>query len=319
MNMPFFSVIMPVYNAERFLSKQLDCILSQSLGDFELIVVNDGSTDSTSDILTEYAREDCRLKSVHKENEGVSVARNCGLQKAEGLYVFFVDADDILFPGALQLIADVIQNNPLDYLRFEYKTINEEGKDLYPNYEAKRRRMYAGKMVDAATCLDGIARSEFFLWSGVFRREIIEANNIRFSEGCTYNEDTLFMVKFFCCSETHSYLDRVLYGYRKYSGAVTAQFSEKNFRDVMDVFFNIVSIMPRERKLYGAVKRVSEMLGRRLMEHSGEFDCADQLADIRKICLSDPVTLDWKLFGLFGTCKVWKVLDLYRKVAHRLI
>lgn len=310
------SIIIPIYNAERYFRECIESILNQSYCEWEVIVINDGSSDNTRDLLDEYQKRDGRIKVFHKENEGVAIARNVGLKQATGDYTLFCDADDVMLPEALQAIADNLKQNPVDYLRYEFKTIDAQGHDIYPNYEAKRRQKYAGKTVDAATCITDIVRSEFFLWSGAFNKQIIEEHYLTFLESCTYNEDTLFMLRFFCNSKTHSYLASICYGYRKYDGAVTAKFTEKNFRDVMDVFKNIMLNLPTERRLHEAVRSIGERLGRRLIEASRMFKDDDITYEVERLCCENPVTIDWKMYNYLGR-KPWIVLDVIRKIIRK--
>lgn len=95
---PFISVIIPVYNIERYIGKCLDSIVGQTLKEIEIIVVDDGSTDDSSRIIDRYARTDSRIVAIHKTNGGVVSARNCGIAQATGLYILFVDGDDHLAP-----------------------------------------------------------------------------------------------------------------------------------------------------------------------------------------------------------------------------
>ena len=98
--MIYFSIIIPAYNAEKYIELCLDSISKQSFNDYELIIINDGSTDHTFNICNRFALNKKQIHLINKENAGVSVARNVGLQQAEGEYVLFVDADDILYPNA---------------------------------------------------------------------------------------------------------------------------------------------------------------------------------------------------------------------------
>ena len=117
--MIYFSIIIPAYNAEKYIELCLDSISKQSFNDYELIIINDGSTDHTFNICNRFALNKKQIHLINKENAGVSVARNVGLQQAEGEYVLFVDADDILYPNALSTLYEHLQGGKLDYLRFE--------------------------------------------------------------------------------------------------------------------------------------------------------------------------------------------------------
>ena len=111
--MPEVSVIVPVYNMEEYLPRCIESILAQTYRDFELILVDDGSSDNSGNMCDEYALKDNRIKSVHKENDGVSSARNCGLQVAEGKYILFIDSDDFVDPS---YIGELLENKEYDYV-----------------------------------------------------------------------------------------------------------------------------------------------------------------------------------------------------------
>lgn len=102
------SIIVPVYNTEKYIHACIDSILSQSITDFELLLINDGSTDWSGEICYEYAQKDSRIRVFHKKNGGVSSARNLGIEEAVGDYLHFVDADDIVLSGAYEYLNTVI-------------------------------------------------------------------------------------------------------------------------------------------------------------------------------------------------------------------
>ena len=308
---PFFSIILPAYNASTFLSNTLRNILSQQYSNFELLLINDGSTDSTADICTHYANMDKRISFISKHNEGVSVARNKGLDIAKGKYILFIDADDLLYPNALSTISDALKNIKTDYLRYEYQTIDEKGNPLYPNYEAKLRRKISNQILDAADCITHIVRNEYFLWSGIFRKEIIDQYHLRFMEGCTYNEDTLFMLQFFMHSKTHIYLPTTLYGYRKFEGAVTAKFTEKNYQDVKKVAKVACDIYTscEDIRMQKAIKSVFEALYSGIIGTAYTRHEADSMI---QFCCQHPIQYEWKMIKLLGYSIGSKYLPLMR-------
>lgn len=312
----YVSIIMPAYNASKYIGRALDTLLTQSFDDYEIILFNDGSNDDTARICVDYSERNSRIVFVDKENEGVAITRNRALKIAKGEYILFVDADDVIFPGSLQAIADKLKETQVDLLRFEFKTIDEYEHDLYPNYEAKRRRKYINKVMDAPDFMNKVMRGEYQLCFNVFRKQLLEQYKISFLEGCTYNEDTLFLIQYFCISKTHVYIPNVVYGYRKFAGAVTNNFTEKNFKDVTNVYNTIIALLPEEIILHEAIKVVAENIGKTLYLKNKTFKNKIVQEDVIKYCATNPVTLDWKLFILFGSCS-WKYLDLVRKIKRR--
>ena len=318
--MPFFSIIMPAYNAEKHLEEAIDSVVKQSFPDFELIVVNDGSRDHTKDICQRWMKKDVRVQFIDKNNEGVSVARNVALDKAKGQYVFFVDSDDVVYEDSLLKIHSFLKRTPVDYLRFEYEIIDVHGRMLYPNYEASKRRRYEGKKMDSSRCIENLIRGEFFSWSGVFKRTIIEKNNLRFLSGCTYNEDTLFMMHYFMHSQTHVYVSDKVYGYRKSDSAVTCRFTEKNYKDVENVVKKMQKIYYSQCQIESKIiKRIIEGLCLRLfLERNVKLQVKNKIFDF---CLKNPVTLEWQILSLVGVkigTKMLPLLAIFKKIIRKI-
>lgn len=186
MENPKISVIVPVYNAEKYLHRCMDSILAQTFTDFELLLIDDGSKDQSGAICDEYARKDERVRVWHKENGGVSSARNVGLDNARGEWVTFSDSDDWLEPNAFAYYDEMTKKHSFDYLYCGYflngvpKTPEDEGnfgvKDFLNKNECDK------------------------LWYGLYLSSAIKRNNIRFDKKITLSEDKLFNYQFlkFC-------------------------------------------------------------------------------------------------------------------------
>ena len=133
---PIVSIIVPVYNAEKFLNRCVDSILGQEYKDFELILVDDGSRDMSGSICDAYAKTDERVVVIHKENSGVSDTRNQGIERAKGTYLQFVDSDDWLTPDATKLMVRAAEN---DYYQAKFGNFTEEEIRQYTLLERKVR------------------------------------------------------------------------------------------------------------------------------------------------------------------------------------
>lgn len=177
-----FSIIVPAYNAEKYLHRCIDSVLQQTERDFELLLVDDGSRDNTLAICNERAAADSRIKVLHKENGGVSSARNHGLDHASGEYVMFIDADDYLTPDALEQCRNHTPEQ--DIVRFAYTSILPDGRKMnvtMPNPSSHND--YIGQVVGRTTTVA--------VWGGIFRRELFKQHNIRFSPDIKVGEDWL--------------------------------------------------------------------------------------------------------------------------------
>ena len=217
---PKISVIIPVYKAEKYLHRCVDSILSQTFTDFELILVNDGSPDNSGAICDEYAQKDSRVRVFHKENGGVSSARNLGLDNAKGEYVTFCDADDYV---GIEWLATynkgLTKNTDLVVQGFYRITGNDVYKNnlssFFGNTVADMRKMI--KLLVTSSCFG-------YIWVKAFRRNLIEQYNLRFDNNSSFTEDAQFIASFLEYASSFHIIDKANYYYtvpdkqKKYSG-----------------------------------------------------------------------------------------------------
>uniref|UniRef100_UPI0040560F05 glycosyltransferase family 2 protein n=1 Tax=Alistipes sp. TaxID=1872444 RepID=UPI0040560F05 len=201
--MSLISVIVPVYNAAPFLSKCVESILAQQVEDIELILVNDGSKDSSLDVCNDYAARDSRIKVVNKPNGGVSSARNCGLDCATGEWVTFVDADDWLLDGAL--MQSLSYGEQYDIIRFSAIDFFAGAKTRYRKTRYAKDRDEAFSQVVGHYTLSAV-------WGAIYRRRLFEDNGIRFDTNIVYGEDWLALAQAMYYSKSVKILPD-LYGY----------------------------------------------------------------------------------------------------------
>ena len=183
-----YSVIIPVYNAERTLRRCLDSLVEQQFSDYELLIINDGSTDGSDTICREYANTYSCIRYFAKENGGVSSARNLGLEQAKGEYILFVDSDDYVSQDYFALLSHTLESNAVDLLMFGYRNFGGvstewDTGEFYENAEA-----------GVAEQISSAMRQYLFssLWSKAFKRQIIEQHNIRFANDLAIGEDFAF-------------------------------------------------------------------------------------------------------------------------------
>ncbi len=202
---PLISIIVPIYNSEKTLNRCVDSILQQTFTDWELLLIDDGSKDSSGDICDEYARKDPRIKVFHKENGGVSSARNVGLDNAKGEWITFVDSDDWIVNNALDIDYDEVDE---DLLLFSYYLVSSKKEKL----EKMTQCVLSNKNELASFCekylICTILRSP---WSKIFKREKI--NSIRFDENIRIGEDTLFMFDYLIGIQSCRVFNNVFYVY----------------------------------------------------------------------------------------------------------
>ena len=196
--------------------------MRQTYQDWELIAVDDGSKDGSIEILKSYEKRDNRIHIISKKNEGVSIARNIALKHAHGDYIYFVDSDDIVMPEALMILVKAMDSNKATFVKSDFLPIDEQGKQVFINKKQVIRRRYDGKVMDSEKFFKKILMKECFLWTCLFRKEIIEKYHILFIPHCRLMEDAAFVVDYLLYSDRNVYKDACIYGYRKYEGTVSA-------------------------------------------------------------------------------------------------
>lgn len=207
--MPKISVIVPVYKAEQYLPQCIESILSQSYGDLELILVDDGSPDNSGAICDQYASKDIRVKVFHKENGGVSSARNLGIEKAQGEWITFVDADDAIEPNTLSKCSTYFDG--VDAVRFSMKYVySEDGKQTV-NYVLSElsKEEYISKILLRDTIL-GVC-------GGVYKMKLFKDYNIRFNQNLINGEDWVVLLAVVLLANSIKLLNEPLYRYSKYN------------------------------------------------------------------------------------------------------
>lgn len=184
-----YSVIIPVYNAEGTLRRCLDSLVRQQFSDYELLIINDGSTDGSDAICREYANTYSCVRYFAKENGGVSSARNLGLEQAEGEYILFVDSDDYVSQDYFALLSHTLESNAVDLLMFGYRNFGGASTEWDTGVFCEETESGVAKRISFAVCQYLFSS----LLSKAFKRQIIERDNIRFSNDLAIGEDQTFI------------------------------------------------------------------------------------------------------------------------------
>lgn len=223
------SVIIPVYNAEKYISHCIDSLLEQTLYECEFIFVNDGSNDLSGEIIDAYKKIDSRVISIHQKNMGVSIARNNGLQKARGEYVGFVDADDYIERDMFENLYNMTKFHDCDVAVSNYQS-EMEGRKVRSNYPFPTE-IYLNKEYIEQYILPFLISSDFFntVCTKIYRSSIILENNISFPENVPLGEDGIFNITFFCNASSMIYLKEAGYHYRKVQGSATRNIVDKDY------------------------------------------------------------------------------------------
>lgn len=253
-----FSIILPVYNVEKYLSACIDSILNQTFKDYEIILVDDGSKDSSGAICDNYASKHNYVKVIHKPNGGQSDARNVGLRAASGEYVFFMDSDDLFYTDkVLEKVASKTKNNPDVVFHKHIKWFENTGTYSKCDYDYDEN--IDGQSFEEVLCklIDNDAYGNA-AWKKFVRRELLVNNGIEFQTGISA-EDNDWFYKVLMVMHSVELIDEVFYVYRQREGSVTHGKSEKLFDNMMWIIEKWAEIIKQPDKKNG-VKVISNDL-----------------------------------------------------------
>ena len=230
-----FSIIIPVYNVEKFLPECLDSIIAQTFSDFEVICMNDGSTDNSLEILQKYANKDSRFKVISQENQGQGIARNKAIDIAQGRYLLFVDPDDFIEPNTLEKIYEKFQQTDVDIIQFNFSTCKENGrhssiksfkKRMHKefHYSIKDNEIYNWRNIKKKN----LEEMSLCVWDKAYKMNLIKANNIRLAPN-KHGEDHIFSISSNLLADKILYINKAFYHYRTRLGSAVNKASDDNF------------------------------------------------------------------------------------------
>lgn len=218
MKTPSVSIIIPIYKVEKYLKRCVESVLEQTLSDLEIILVDDGSPDQCPEICDEYAKLDTRIKVIHKENGGLSSARNAGMRIATGKYIFFLDSDDWLEKDGMELLYHTAEEQKVDFVR--YRAIRtgwpglpenapcmvEEVREMKGGFydkERMKRDVYYRLLITPQLTMGAIVGA----WGSLYNRNFLINNHLDFCEDIKFSEDLVFSAKVVRAAETFYYID----------------------------------------------------------------------------------------------------------------
>lgn len=222
---PFFSVILPIYNVEQYLERCVCSVEGQSFHDYELILVDDGSTDLSGQICDQLAGRYDNIRVIHKKNGGLSSARNAGTEIARGEYIWWVDSDDWIAPCALSLLYSVAQSGRQDIIKFNHIRVTDEEQVI--SSIAVPGDYIGGSRLEDLIRLALTRTSKYILsaWSHIYRRQFLVENRLAFvSEREIGSEDYLFNLQALLLAENIKVIDVPLYYYEQRMGSLTQRY-----------------------------------------------------------------------------------------------
>ena len=230
------SIIIPVYNADKFLTQCLESLCNQDLpsSDYEIIIINDGSSDGSSKIIQDFQEKQSNIIAINQENKGVSAARNAGLEIAKGEYITFIDADDFIQPNALLSIIKYLEKKQLDILYCKIEIITEQEEHLYYLPETGKEEVIKV----------GIEHPRRTFPATFYRKEII--NNLRFCEKISIGEDSLFNAIAQSKSKRVSYYSADYYIYRSTRNSLSSSKDFPKNTKAMEIAIYELSIIKKK-------------------------------------------------------------------------
>lgn len=259
------SIIIPVYNVEAYLRECLDSVIEQSFREFEIICINDGSTDKSKIILEEYALLDTRIKIVdYPKNKGLSYARNKGLKIAKGKYIYFFDSDDILIKTAIENLYNIAEQNAVDGLLFDTKSIfeNETLSQMFSKYKDARTFFYDG-IFQGDDLFNQLKKNGDFdtaVWRQFWSKSFLNDNHIFFYEGILH-EDHLFTLQAIFLAKKIKCVNESYHIYRRRVNSIMSnRKSHKNFEGCFITYCETVVFLSTIKLKKQYLKSVYEYL-----------------------------------------------------------
>ena len=243
------SIVVPVYNVAIYLPKCIDSLLDQDIpkDEYEILLINDGSTDDSGSICDEYAGREGNIRVIHQPNQGLSAARNKGIALARGEYVQFVDSDDYLQKNVLNDLLLQIKRDNLDVLRFNYQLVDERGYPSFPYKEQKAGVDYRDNVVDGTVFLNERLGSACYAWQFISRTDQIRDNHLFFKPGLLY-EDTIWTPDLLLTVSNVNSADTIVYNYRMRNDSITRNTTKSHLDRTFDSLLYVIENFKEKRK-----------------------------------------------------------------------
>lgn len=324
-NLPLISVIIPVYNVEKYLEECVNSVLAQTYKNIEIILVDDGSTDSSSTLCDRFSEKNGNISVYHKQNGGQSTARNMGLEKAQGKYIYFLDSDDIIVPVALEKLCDIAEADCADVVFFDAESFIDEKPDADIKQTYVREHQYPVqcgiKMFEQMQKFDEFRVSVPLLLLG---KKMLLDNDIAF-EPRIYYEDMIYAFQVFVKAKTIAQCPEVLYK-RRYrpNSTMTSKKSKKYFDSSVAVYEYIRDFSVANNliefdfaKKYIARNAFNVFNNYHLLNKQDKKLCKDKFSHVKKDILRDNAYSSTALKMKCYSNLLWVAYKLYEKTIGR--
>ena len=255
------SIIVPVYNSEKYIEKCIDSILNQTYKNLELILINDGSTDNSGHLCDVFANVDKRVKVKHMKNSGVSSARNKGMKIATGKFIQFVDSDDYIEPNMVEALTNETNNNS-DMVLCGYKRIS---KDNNGKINQTNSKLYNKVYISRKMFLDefGVLFNYYYinyLWNKLYVADIIKKFDITFDNSMNWGEDLIFNLNYLSYCNKITIIDKYLYNYIDYNNdSITSTFNSELYNNQQNMYKSVRKFLVSNDEYLGVNKEIVEI------------------------------------------------------------
>lgn len=248
---PLVSIVVPVYNAENYISKCIDSILDSTLKEIEVILINDGSKDKSGKIIDEYAKRDSRIKVIHQKNSGPATTRNKGIKIAKGKYVGFVDSDDTIESNMYEILFNLANKQSIQMAMCNYKEVNigdNKSFDIKHNLKQNIKLNKNDIKNNIVNTFTGSRNYGFFsMCNKIYLRDWIIESKIRIDEKRAHGEDWLFNINVFLNLDSFICTDKILYNYIHVNNeSLMVKYRENQFDLFLDGRLKILELIPSE-------------------------------------------------------------------------
>lgn len=290
-NQYIISIIVPVYNAGKYIQKCLDSILTQTYTFWEAILVDDGSTDNSGDICDEYANRHKNITVIHKKNEGVSVARNCGIDNANGEWIVFIDSDDFVSNEYISSLYNATRHGAMPFGMTGVRKISSDGETLYAPASSRK---YTTSRYGCIELLFDYSNGYWgYICGKIYNKKTLYDNNIRFRKNIHFNEDRLFCLEYLSSLrndelvgiDTNAYYNYVIHN----NAATSRKLTYKNLSE-LDAYVIMDKI-------------VKEKIESAFLSAKIRCKCLDSLEELKR---------QYKVLNINDECITKKLSEIYR-------
>lgn len=238
------SIIVPIYGVEQYLRKCVDSLLNQDMDDYEIILVDDGSLDACPMICDEYATAHKNIRVIHRENGGLSAARNSGIEIAQGGYLMFVDSDDYIEPNVLKGLMVQVERDNLDVLRYRLQYVNPQ-YEVYNPYKSDpfKGNDYSEVPTDGVSFLNSRMSTACYAWAFILKRELLD--ECIFTPRI-YFEDTDWTPRMLCKAKRVASTNTVVYNYLQREGSITNAVNKSKQKKVLDDKMHLITTLQQQ-------------------------------------------------------------------------